>query len=108
MSIYTPEHYTLISDSDYYPLPSENPELEAKALDLYLQVMRCRKSCNFGTAIIREALLGQCAAESTGTSRKQIANLQRRLNDDMDRRLEESEIDNTPINESLGMLERMI
>ena len=75
-----------ITDRDYYPLPSENRDLEFLALDLAYRCMKCREHGAWQAASLYEAKLGKVAQKAEGGSREQIEKVQETLRKDMARR----------------------
>ena len=76
-----------ITDANYYPLPTENRDLEFLALDLAYRAMKCREHNAWQAASMYEAKLGKVAQKAEGGSREQIEKVQDILRRDAARRL---------------------
>lgn len=76
-----------VTDSDYYPLPSENRDLEFLARDLAYRVMKYREHKAWQAASMYEAKLAKVELKAEGASRKEIEKVQDILRRDMARRL---------------------
>jgi hypothetical protein len=79
-----------VTDRDYYPLPTENPDLVLSALDLAYRAMRCREAKRYDLSAAIEADLGRVCRMAYGHSRKKIEAVQQTLRDDMARRVRDS------------------
>ena len=77
----------VISDKDFYPLPVENPDLEAKAFDLAFGILKLRESRRFDLAAADEIRLWNLVREADGTSKRTIRGVIDGLAKDMQRRL---------------------
>ena len=78
---------TTITDRDYYPLPTENRDLELLALDIAYRCMKSREYGHWQAASMYEAKLGKVAQKAEGGSREQIEKVQDILRRDAARRL---------------------
>lgn len=81
-----------ITDRDYYPLPTENRDLEFLALDLAYRAMKCREHGAWQAASLYEAKLGKVAQKADGGSRLAIEGVQQTLAKDMARRLRDNPV----------------
>lgn len=80
----------VISDKDYYPLPVENPDLEAKAFDLAFHILKLRENRRFDLAAADGIRLWNLVREADGTSRRTIQAVIDGLAKDMQRRLRDA------------------
>jgi hypothetical protein len=80
----------VVTDSNYYPLPTENPDLALSALDLAYRAMRCREAKRYDLSAAIEADLGRVCRMAYGHSREKIEGIQQTLARDMSRRLRDS------------------
>lgn len=81
-----------ITDTDYYPLPTENRDLEFLALDIAYRCMKCREYGHWQAASMYEAKLGKVAQKAEGGSRLEIEKVQDILRRDMARRLRDNPV----------------
>lgn len=79
-----------VTDKNYRPLPTENPDLVLSALDLAYRAMRCREAKRYDLGAAIEADLGRVARMAYGHSREKIEGIQQTLRDDMARRIRDS------------------
>lgn len=72
-----------ITDSDYYPLPVENRDLELKAEEIAYHIRQARKYGHWQAASMLEARLGKVAQKAEGGSREKIEGIQSGLHKHM-------------------------
>ena len=77
----------VVTDRNYYPLPVENPDLEAKAFDLAFGILKLRENRRFDLAAADAIRLGELVRAADGTSKQTIQAVIDGLAKDMQRRL---------------------